>query len=211
MVPSSAWTSVLSRPPLPPERRVVNIRLKISQPGHILPAGMNPIYVAYTHEIYANLRPFHATWEPTQSLKLGDVGFLDHRAFRRQTHLNAFEVTFAERSSDARPAIWFGSHGSTELEIKRRESRRWRYQTGSVNLTFNSEGATFFHAADCVSKNIEDQVGLRHSVLELFENGKWDPAWVVITETISASATTIAISGRKGEPWPSTRRDPCQM
>ena len=146
MVPSSAWTSVLSRPPLPPERRVVNIRLKISQPGHILPAGMNPIYVAYTHEIYANLRPFHATWEPTQSLKLGDVGFLDHRAFRRQTHLNAFEVTFAERSSDARPAIWFGSHGSTELEIKPavKAAAGGIKQQASVNLTFNSEGATFF-------------------------------------------------------------------
>jgi len=56
---------------------------------------MKPVHEAYTREVYANLRPWHATWEPTQSVEIGQVGILQGRALRLQTHLDKLGIKFS--------------------------------------------------------------------------------------------------------------------
>src|SRR2546423_8916472 len=109
---------------------------------------MKPIHAVYTYEVYANLRPLHATWEPTRHVAVGDIGFLDKRAFRRETGLAALGIGFSQRSATAKPNLWFGSHGSTEVEFNPEIAAApgIAAQRASLELRFNSEGAVFFHA-----------------------------------------------------------------
>jgi hypothetical protein len=164
------------------------------------PSKMKPIHAVYTHEVYANLRPLHATWEPTQSVSMGDVGFLDKRAFRRETHLGALGISFSQRGGTAKPNIWFGSHGSTDIEFKSEIAATpgIAAQRAGLELRFNSEGSVFFHAAKCESLGVDDKVFLKKQILDCFHRGAWDPDWVVITETITAAATTIAVASQSG-------------
>ena len=159
---------------------------------------MKPIHAAYTQEVYANLRPLHATWEPTQPLKIGDIGVLQGRAFRQQTHLDALLIEFSERRGGARPNLWFGSHGTTEIELKPEvvAAAGVLPQRASLELSFNSEGAVFFHAAQCESVFISDKKTLGRAVIDRFKRSDWDQKWVVVTEVVKAAATTIVISGQ---------------
>jgi hypothetical protein len=160
---------------------------------------MKPIYAAYTNEVYANLRPLHATWEPTQPVRLGDIGILNQRVFRQQSSLQTLGIQFTERRGAARPSIWFGSHGTTDLKLtpEIRTLSGLVTQQASLDIMFHCAGATFLHLAGCKSIIIDDKLALRRRVLDLFNNGKWKIPWVVITEVIEAQATTIAIAGHE--------------
>ena len=161
---------------------------------------MKPIFVSYTHEVYANLRPLHATWEPTQTIRLGDIGLLDGRTFRHQTNLAALGIAFQITHGAPRPNIWFCSNGATEIQFRSAIAAAPGIapQQAGLDLTFSSKGAVFFHAAGCEPSTIKDKVALGKAVTNCLNSGKWAYDWVVVTDLIKADHTTIAISGQKG-------------
>jgi hypothetical protein len=107
---------------------------------------MKAIHAAYTQEVYANLRPLHATWEPTQTVRVGDVGILQNRAFRQQTDLRTLGIEFSIRNSTTRANIYFGSRGNTEMRLIPGITAisGLATQKASIELDFASEGAVFF-------------------------------------------------------------------
>jgi len=163
-------------------------------------AEMKAIHTAYTQEVYANLRPLHATWEPTQPIRLGEVGILQGKSFRQQTHLQDLGIEVRQRLGSSRSSLWFGSNGTTNIQFKPAIAGAPGVVpvNASLELSFSSGGAVFFHAAKCTSTLISDKVSLKRDVLKRFQNSKWDPEWVVVTEAILAGSSTIAIAGQAG-------------
>lgn len=160
---------------------------------------MKPIFSAYTAEVYANLRPLHANWEPTQSVKLGDIGVMDGRVFRQQSHLDAVGITITSRSTSANPTMSFGSSGTTELSLTPEISTNGIVsQRATMDVKFYTGGATFLHLANCRATAVADKSDLKKRVKSLFDRGEWDLRWVVVTSLIEADATTIAIAATDG-------------
>jgi hypothetical protein len=161
---------------------------------------MKAIHALYTHEVYAHLRPLHANWEPTQALKLGDVGYLDGRTFRQETSLGDLGIGFSTRVNRATANQVFASNGNADIVLKPeiRTTLGQIEQRASLEVSFSSKGATFLHVAQCESVTVSDKAKLGKKVLEAFNQRRWNPKWVVVTTAINSEATTLAIAGAKG-------------
>lgn len=161
---------------------------------------MKPVHAAYTQEVYANLKPLHATWEPTQPVQLGDIGLLEGRAFHQRSNLKSLGITFSDRAGGSRPSISFGSSGTTEIRLKPQITAPTGVvsQKAQLELSFYSKGSVFFHAVQCETVVISEIEKLQQIILDRFKRGEWNPKMVVVTKLIRANATTIAVAGQSG-------------
>lgn len=159
------------------------------------------IHVAdiYTHEAYDNLRPLFANWEPTQPVRLGDYGLLVGRTFVYQGNItDHLGIAFGVRRDPRRDHKAFTTSGRTEVKFHGAGS----FPIGGtvnaravVEVAFTSERAVFFNAADCQYAMIDNKVALGREIHARYRAGTWRREWCVITDTVTAGATTIAVSG----------------
>lgn len=81
---------------------------------------MTSIAKIYTNEVYNNLRPLFANWEPNQELKLGDYGVLQDDAFIYIGTLNdlGFDIgSYGHRSRSGKDYIYFCTEGAVKVNI----------------------------------------------------------------------------------------------
>jgi hypothetical protein len=78
---------------------------------------MGNIESIYTREVYANLRPLHANWEPSHPAALGDFGLLDGRRFVHQGNIQQFGIQFKILENPAKTQKIFSSSGTAEYSL----------------------------------------------------------------------------------------------
>lgn len=150
----------------------------------------------YSDEIRRHLRPLFANWQPSQPIVLGDFGKLEGNIFIRLGNVKKFDINFTDRSDDRKDQQSFASEGSTEVKF----TAAGKGPTGvdvkaNLEVNFSSKDSVFFNAAECRYSMIDDKVALGVAIMELYRAKKWDRAWAVVTDTIAAGATTLAVSG----------------
>jgi hypothetical protein len=159
---------------------------------------MGSLAVEYCEQLKRHFKKFHATFPPNEPLKLGDFGVLHDDVFERLGNVRSrFGVDFAERLGLATaPLIDFSSKGSVEIEFTAAGGT-----TGGgvpikagIELKFSRSDAVFFNAAACTFDSIEDQVELGERILKLYDDGRWERKFVVVTSLMRAGATTIVVS-----------------
>lgn len=152
----------------------------------------------YTRELKKQFGYF-ATWLPGTPLELGDIGVLKGNIFTKISNLSDFKIKFDVEKDTSKADIEHSSKGAVSITTKAsgtvapQGSSLGEIEAG-IRVEFNKENAILFKANATLSPSIKDQVSVGNQVIKLFEEGKWDKNWVVITEIVEAESATILIS-----------------
>jgi hypothetical protein len=152
----------------------------------------------YTRELKDNLN-YTATWLPNLKLSLGDVGVLSGNGFTYRTNLKNLGMPFTEGKPGASADYSHLSAGSVRRDIKLAGKAPLLGSVladadAGISFSFSSKEAIVFLASNCTIRVIADQEPLRKTILKAYEAGSWEEEYVVVTELVSAGATTIIIS-----------------
>lgn len=163
---------------------------------------MSAIVDIYTEAVYDNLNPLYANWEPSQPVKLGDYGLLRDRTFTFLGNVDAYGIKVTPREHQTNDNRQFVSDDEVVVSSTAAGSATVAGKgsaNASLQVTFGNKDTMFFNIAECTYSMVEDKVALGTAIMALYNGGKgtWDKDWVVITDTISAIATTIAVSSSK--------------
>ncbi|MBA3045049.1 MAG: hypothetical protein FP824_02405 [Euryarchaeota archaeon] len=153
----------------------------------------------YVREIRRKLKYYFAAWLPGEELKLGDVGILEGDFFRRETTLEALNISFTERPDTSPTPIELVSQQGTSFTLKISGEANDAIPVLPVNkagisLNFSNEGAFVFQAAESYEPTIEDIATLNEQILQAHKERKWKENWAVITKIVKVPYATIIIS-----------------
>lgn len=145
----------------------------------------------YTAVMHRSLRKFYATWLPSEVIKVGDIGYLEHDRFVKRgnlMHLGAPPVRSTQQTADS--IIRFQSSEGLVLDTKADGPG------AELHMSFNSESAVFFSAAGCVH-HVVDALDLEPAILDMVRMGLWAPDYVVVHHVVTASTATIVFGGSR--------------
>lgn len=155
----------------------------------------------YTNNLHKHFKVLFANFPPGTPLRLGDYGEMNGKIFVRRGNIaDDFGVSFEVREDQAKDDYEYKSGNSIQVAFNAKGSGT----VGGVvnvkaglNINFAKENSIFFYAADCGYNSIKNQVALGRDIMKLFTEKKWNQNHVLITNLLSAGATTIIISGSK--------------
>ena len=160
---------------------------------------MDSIAVSYCRTLQAQFRDLYATWPPNAPLRLGDFGYLQGPVFSRKSSLGSLGVSGWKTRSGRSAASTFTSSTASGTEVN--FHAKGEANPGGVPLAkataevkFSRGEAVFFNAAGCVLEEIEDQIGLGRTILDLFAKRIWNDDWCIVTGVVRSGATTVAVS-----------------
>ncbi|BDS11277.1 hypothetical protein [Aureispira anguillae] len=141
-----------------------------------------------------------ATWLPETPLALGDIGILKKNQFTRISNLADLGIDFEVIKDNSKSDIEHSSEGAVSISTKASGSMAPANSVlgeldAGMLVEFSKTDAVLFKANGTLSPSIKDQIGLGKKVLKLYQEGKWDKDWAVITELVTAESATILISG----------------
>jgi len=71
-------------------------------------------------------------------------------------------------------------------------------QKAGATIEFSKGAGVVFVAKDCVSPSISDQISLGKEIVRLYNLGKWDTKYTVVTEIKQAASMSVFISENSG-------------
>jgi hypothetical protein len=160
------------------------------------------IHDQYTKEIHEEL-DYNATWLPTVQLAPGDVCDLRGHQIQVVSHLNEFEIPFELENSPVATDIEYASAGGVSIQFKASGEPP---PTGSlldvsdagISLSFTRSQGVVLRMAKCTSKRLKSKEKVGDQILARHYAGRWPEGYVVVTEIVSAGASTIIISSGEG-------------
>jgi hypothetical protein len=146
----------------------------------------------YAQQVKQVLSDYYAGAPIKPNFELGDYGFLQNGLFAYQGNLQDLQIEFGVRPPGGQSTINFTSQSGVAVTFNAKG------QAGQVNasvgVTFSEQGAILFNAAGCTAQAIEDQVQLGDAIIKLYNDGKWNKQFAVVTTLISAISTTVLMS-----------------
>jgi hypothetical protein len=163
---------------------------------------MVAVFEQYTRELRDELG-YLATWLPNTRIRLGDVGKLRRDRFEYVTDLDTLSIPFEVRSKGLPSDLEYTSRGGVQINSTASGSAPLGTSLAGrtkarMSVAFKRANAVVFVARQCTSTYIANRQGLGQHVLARYEAGTWDAALVIITEIVTAAATTILISASAG-------------
>jgi hypothetical protein len=157
---------------------------------------MAKLWKRYTGEIYGGLR-YLAAWPPSGRVVVGDVGVFADRSLERHVSLDELGIEAAVRpGADVRERGW--ASAKTRL---RRPTVSAAAPLGSgvaasaeVMVTFEAKHATLLRAERSREDGLDRLDRVWEALLQLHEEGKWNPDWVLVTHVIRARRMVALIS-----------------
>ncbi len=160
-----------------------------------------PIHHQYTSEIHEQLN-YNATWLPTVRLVPGDICRLDGHEIQVVSHLNEFGVTFELEDRPVESDFEYSSAGVVSLHSKLSgqpppAGSMLALTEAGISLSFARSEAVVLRLAQCSAKRLKSIHQVGEQILKLNAQGKWPEGYVVVTEAVTAGASTIIISNGK--------------
>lgn len=149
----------------------------------------------YCTEIRRNFRKYFGNWEPTESIKLGDIGIIKNNMFIHKANIESFGIKdFAIDEQDAGDKS-FSSEGSVIVNLNANTKAGELNTKAGVKISFAKENSLFINAVNCKTRRFANKIELGNQILELYKIKKvWKKDWVIVTDIIISQNTTIAIS-----------------
>ena len=152
----------------------------------------------YTREMKEQFG-YLATWLPNTRLSLGDIGILRDNQFTKISNLSDHGIGFEIEEDEIKAVIEYSSKGAVSLTSKASgtvapQGSVLGETDAGILVEFSRENAILFKANGTMSPCIKNQISLGKEIISLYEKGKWDKDWAVITEKVDADSTTIIIS-----------------
>ncbi len=145
---------------------------------------------------------YMATWLPGIPLKLGDIGVIHDNVFSRVAGLDDFNIQFEIRQDETPEDLEYSSKGSVSVTTKLSGavtppgSSLGNLDAGFI-VEFSGQNSILFKANNTKTNLIKNTIKLGEDILKLYQDGKWNKKWVVITELVEAQTATILISNSK--------------
>lgn len=163
---------------------------------------MSDLAESYTENLHDHFKILYANWPPGKPVSLGDYGTLEDDIFVSKGNIKRrFGIEFTETSDDTKDDYDYKSADSTTINFFAKGDILPNGSTNakaSVEISFSSEDAIFFNAADCIHKSIQDIDLVEDAIWKLLDQEKWDEDYVIVTTVLEAKASTIiASSGDK--------------
>ncbi len=134
-----------------------------------------------------------AAWLPTAEIRLGDVGVLDKEHFAHVTTLQALGIPFGVRRGTSPGNLTYKSGAEFSANVSGQVTAAGGGEA-SASLSFSKKGGFVFHAAGCLTDEIEDKQAVGKEAIKLLGKGKWEPKWSVVDTVVHADRATILIS-----------------
>lgn len=128
-----------------------------------------------------------ATWLPNTALKLGDVGLYTDQGFRRETTLQRLGLSVKVRRSKLAGDLNHAAVDQVQASVGLKG-------VGAIKLGFGQAGGCVFHASGCTVEELEEVDTLSIELLDLFRQGIWKRAWVLVDTIVKAEKATIFVS-----------------
>jgi hypothetical protein len=159
---------------------------------------MQSAHLLYTEEMYKRFG-YLATWAPSVTVAVGDIGVLNGRVFERTSTLKMERITFQKRSDQTYADYEYTSADGVTIKVKGAGEAPMAGSAiaqadAGISYFFHNENAVVFQATHCRETSIVDQESLRKQILSLYEKEKWRENLVVVTNVIASQSTTILIS-----------------
>jgi hypothetical protein len=147
----------------------------------------------YQQEMHSKIG-FFATWLPSSTIELGDIGVLEAGRFRRAGSLKELGINH--------PAVRTGHAENMSYSAFAKRSDGASLGVSSVvpvaqaelSIQFSSEGGYIFEAIGIQQLEIEEKLALESSLVQAYEQGRWKKEWVVVDALYSATSATIIVS-----------------
>lgn len=160
-------------------------------------------YKNYNKEVHSEFG-YRATWGPGTPLQLGDVGTIVEGVFRQESTLADFGITDVKtRAGSVMEDYNFDSKSGVSIAMKAAgeaapaNSKLAEAQAG-FSIDFSRDFSVVFRAKSPQELLITNVAQIGTRIKELYEEGKWEKDYVVITSLVKAASATIIISGEKG-------------
>ena len=143
----------------------------------------------YHQEIHDDLG-FFATWLPSDTLEIGDVGRWEGGKFRHASSLKELRIPFTINEGRAVQDIQYTSkHGTTiNASAKALVSA---VAKAEISIEFSSEGTFVFHASKLHLRQLENRAVIAKDLLKNYKLGHWDKSWLLVESLHTADRATI--------------------
>lgn len=151
----------------------------------------------YCHEIRKNFRKYFGNWEPTESIKLGDIGVIENNMFIHKGNISHFGIKDLEiEKQDEIGNKIFSSKDSVSITFNPNASIEQLNTKAGLKITFSKGDSLFLNAIDCSVERFANKIDLGEKILKIYNSKKkkWQKEWVIVTDLIKSKNTTIAVS-----------------
>lgn len=156
----------------------------------------------YTTEIVRGLQ-YLPIWLPIKTLTLGAVGTIQKNVFEPEGSLSGMGIPFTPSQSRSGGIMRYNSNEGVSIQFKAAGSApvagsALSVADAGVAIKFSRSQAVVFEAGGCKIEAVADIGELGQRLIKLYQSGKWNEDYYVVTEVVKADATTILISSDAG-------------
>jgi len=158
----------------------------------------------FLREIFKKTAKYRATWLPTKTLRIGDIGILEGDVFTHRGSLVQLGIQMQVRT-DVNEAESWDLSSENGIEIKFKAEGQVDAGTPALgeldagfHIDFKKENSFVFKMKGYKTYMIENLMMISEEVLELYAAGEWEKEWVIINELVEAQSATILLSSEGG-------------
>ncbi|MEU0007174.1 hypothetical protein ABZ079_23560 [Streptomyces sp. NPDC006314] len=157
---------------------------------------------AFWHEIRERCNRL-PVWLPGTPMALGDVGAFPSHNWTKFTTLENLTIEAKPDTVGVEGDIEYASSDGVTQSVGLTRSGVTTVAVeaqGDVSYTFTRKGAFVLRTRDATVHRLADLDAVERRVLDLHQQGKWQPDWVVVTEVLVGGPSLVLVSaGRTGE------------
>lgn len=157
-----------------------------------------------THRFYSKaIRKrfgYMATWYPGKELQLGQIGTVDYNIFNNYTSLEALGMKDLEVIDEDRDSEFEWSY-EDKMSILTKAAGEASPEGSSLSkadagfyLKSEKADSIYLVAKDVRVQYISNIIPIQEKVLKLWDEGKWEKDWVIITEIMTWGSGSIIAS-----------------
>ncbi len=147
----------------------------------------------YQLEMHNNLG-FFATWLPSTTIALGDIGVLQGGRFRRVASLKELGIVQTDVREGTAENVSYSASAKRSDSIGVGARTADPLASGELSISFTSEGGYIFDAINMKQMEVADRISLASNVLKAHKDGRWQKEWLVIDALYRAESATILVS-----------------
>ncbi len=147
----------------------------------------------YQQEMHKNVG-FFATWLPSSTLEIGDVGIFEGGQFRRQGSLRELGIEPLATREGTPQNMSYSACAERKVAANASAATVAPVAGAELSIRFTQQGGFVFEAEGVRPIEIEDRIHLGHALLNLYRERVWKDEWRLIDSVYSATCATILVS-----------------
>lgn len=162
---------------------------------------MSSIMQNYLTQVQKNLG-YRATWEPHRPMKIGTYGKIHQGIFSEYGHTDEFNIPLSIDKLKTNNQLAYKSEEKGSYTLKAKGEINPLFQNISsaesgVLIIFKKENSIVFKIQGITYFTLKNKVELAEEIDKLTLSGKWDPSFLIISETLQAEQASVLLSKKK--------------